>query len=248
METELFRRAIKPIKASPNLIRLGWYTPRGSVRFPVLLGIILREGDMHAIVNYLLMRNKPTLMLLPSIEAVPDDTLTEMQHKGLFLVSLQQLAHEDGLIDSANVAKVYQAFNKTQPDACPQQQCETFPTPSGARWEDIKIAFTDNHTVRVSCNVNGVNVPYTYNYISMGMNDKRTSVPNYQWALLQGFAEENGQFTWYNPRADEKQRAHRYRLEATLKKFFGLNDSPFKSVHDDKGRVGYQALFTVLSA
>lgn len=45
--------------------------PRGTIRFPVFLGMATYDGDLDAVINYLLSRDEPAIMLLPSIEDVP---------------------------------------------------------------------------------------------------------------------------------------------------------------------------------
>ncbi len=130
-----------------------------------------------------------------------------------------------------------------------QQHCqlERFSTPKGTSWQDITIQFIDGHTVRVTCNVHGEVISRIYNFTQMGMVDRRTGSPNRQWALLMGFAEEGGRFTWHNPRANARQKQQKQALKSVLQAFFNIQDTdPFTYVKDRHNYGYYQALFKVL--
>ena len=80
----------------------------------------------------------------------------------------------------------------------------------------------------------------------MGMNDSRKAAPNKQWDLLQGFAEERGQFTWENSRANRSQKKQKQSLKAAMQKFFGIFDiDPFDDFKDHKGRICYRSKFNI---
>ncbi len=122
-----------------------------------------------------------------------------------------------------------------------------FPTPKGASWQDITIQFIDGHTVRVTCQYNDTTVSRLYNFTQMGMVDRRTGSPNKQWALLHGFAEEHGEFTWRNARANPKQKQQKQELKKVLQRFFGIEDvDPIIYIRNSNGHGYYQALFSVL--
>jgi len=48
-----------------------------------------------------------------------------------------------------------------------------FPTPAGARWEDVSIRFTDRHSVYVAVK----DVSGTYHFVQMGMANKKKAMP-----------------------------------------------------------------------
>ncbi len=128
----------------------------------------------------------------------------------------------------------------------PDVPCELFPTPPGAEWSNITIKFTYGHTVRATCNSGNTRVSQVYSFTQMGMADGRRASPNKQWILLEGFADERGQFTQENSRANRNQKKQKQELKKVLQKFFGIYDSdPFENFKDHKQRVYYRSKFNI---
>ena len=99
-----------------------------------------------------------------------------------------------------------------------------FETPAGARWSDVKIRFTDAHTVSVTVREHaGV-----FDYSSMGMGVARTRKPDVQWALLYAFAKGRGSLDWRSPEASPKNQKRRERLAERLRAFFGISGDPIR--------------------
>jgi hypothetical protein len=108
---------------------------------------------------------------------------------------------------------------------------ETFPTPPGARWEDVKIQFKDGHTVSISIgDKNGI-----YNYTQMGMVNRKNGNTTKQWTLLEGFASGHGTMTWQHSAAHRSNQKRREVLAKNLQKFFGIEGDPFLLTPDRKG-------------
>lgn len=185
-------------------------------------------------------------MLLPSIEDVPQAKQNAVKGKGSVLIGLQDLQADDSLIDATKAKEAFQDFYDAQQDPMPEISCELFPTPPGAEWKNITIKFTDGHTARVTCNTGNARISRIYNFTQMGMADGRSASPNKQWDLLVGFAEERGQFTWENSKANRNQKKQKQETKDVLQKFFGIYDSdPFEDFKDHKNRVCYRSKFNI---
>jgi hypothetical protein len=113
----------------------------------------------------------------------------------------------------------------------------SFPTPAGAQWSEVKMRFTDGHTLSIK--VRGVGG--LYSYTNMGMENKHTRKPTYQWELLQNFAEQQGILTWESPHADHRNKKRCSRLSEDLRAFFQIESNPIESY-----QTGWRTLFRFL--
>lgn len=106
-----------------------------------------------------------------------------------------------------------------------------FPTPEGAKWEDVRINFRDGHTILIR--VKGVSG--TYNYTQMGMVRKNTASQTLQWELLRDFADGHGTLDWNSPRASRQNQKRKERLSKDLQRFFRIQGDPFTLTKDGRG-------------
>jgi len=116
----------------------------------------------------------------------------------------------------------------------PSCEATLSPTPSGARWEDVSIRFTDRHSVYVT--VKGASG--TYHFAQMGMANKKNAKPTVQWLLLGAFAEGHGLLDWRNRKADRKNQKRKENLPADLQRFFRIDGDPF-AIESDGWRVRF---------
>ena len=114
-----------------------------------------------------------------------------------------------------------------------------FPTPPGARWEEVTIRFITQHQVHVR--VRGE--AGAYEHTQMGMASKRNDQPTKQWELLQLFAEHRGEITWESPGADRKNAHRRLALARQLRD--SLASTAIRSTSCLGGR-GWRTRFTVI--
>ena len=115
-----------------------------------------------------------------------------------------------------------------------------FPTPSGAKWENLRIRFIDGHTVAVSL----CGASQQLHYSQMGMANRRNAQPTKQWELLQIFARHDGILTWDKPDADRRVQKRCEKLVRNLKAFFLIDGKPIEYVKQTKG---WQTAFTIES-
>jgi hypothetical protein len=113
-----------------------------------------------------------------------------------------------------------------------------FPTPSGSRWSDVEMRFSD--TEKISVVIRDQRQVLTYS--QLGLVDSRSGRPSKQWELLQSFARVRGTMTWLSPDACRKNRKRRELLNKSLQQFFDIEGEPIELTDDGKG---WQCVFQV---
>lgn len=226
-----------------NLVRVGYFTPRGTIRFPVFLHLPIYGGDRDKAINKLLHMDRSFILLLPTIDGIAPELQNLLTKKHSAVIAMEQISSSSGVTDAAAALKCFQEFYDLQPDENPEITCEKFPTPPDAQWPDIIVKFVDGHRVRVSCKKKaGGTESAVYNYTQMGMCDGRAGEPNKQWELLGAFAEERGNLTRANTKANDRNKKRKQSLKDSLQKFFGIYDTdPFEDYKDEKGHVCYKS-------
>jgi hypothetical protein len=106
-----------------------------------------------------------------------------------------------------------------------------FPTPTGSRWSDVEMRFSD--TEKISVTIRDQRQVLTY--AQLGLIDSRSGKPSKQWELLQLFAREHGVMTWLSPGACRKNRKRRELLNKLLRQFFDIEGEPIKLTDDNQG-------------
>ncbi|MDF7806255.1 hypothetical protein P4E94_02320 [Pontiellaceae bacterium B12219] len=115
-----------------------------------------------------------------------------------------------------------------------------FQTPKGTTWEDIKIQFRDNHTVRIwAGEKTGM-----YTYSDMGMSNQRNKKPTKQWVAFLAFAATEGAIDWNSELAATNLKSQKAALSKRLRAFFHLEDDP---IYWDDSSGSYRCRFTILS-
>jgi hypothetical protein len=111
--------------------------------------------------------------------------------------------------------------------------------PSGTKWENFVITFTDDEAVCIS--VRGIN--HKANFKDLGFQDKRNSKPNNQWHLLKLLAKLGGEVSWKSSEADVKFKKYKERLTEALQYYFSLEFDPFWPYQDSRS---YKTKFTLI--
>jgi len=99
--------------------------------------------------------------------------------------------------------------------------------PPDTKWEDITIKFLDGNNVRIS--VKGKSWDADYKQMGLERGRSRPRVPNKQWNLLEDLAENYGQVSWDDSRADPKIKKRKHLLSKSLQTYFQINGDPFYS-------------------
>ncbi len=227
----------KVISEDKNLYRIGFYTPKGDISFPVYFHIPFYDGAYQEALEMLLSEDDGYIFLMPSIDYVSHETLEDKKrNKKSIIVGLNRYTAEAKFKD----------FNELHEKELNPISIN-FPTPPGVEWGSITIKFIDGHTVSISCKVNNTDkITNIYNYTQMGMNNKKDGNYKQSWAFLQILAEERGAITWDSPKAGKNIKKDKQALKDTLQAFFCITQTePIIEFKDNKGRSAYKALFNI---
>jgi len=103
-----------------------------------------------------------------------------------------------------------------------ESEKNVFPCEPGTNWEDITITLVADNMVRIRTPKG----EGRYTYPELGMKDKRVGdKPTMLWALLKIFANSQGFISSQNSKYDPKVPDTAKRLNAHLKKLFGIKES-----------------------
>lgn len=237
-----------------RLIRVGFYMPRGTIRIPLFLGIPIFDGELDADINYLLGGDVPAILLLPSIENVPQAKLNAVKNKNSTIISLQDLQGDDGLIDAAIVIKAFKAFFDAQSDPDPEINCKLFPTPAGAAWEKFIFDWQEEQLLNDARSKKAHKREFfvitcgketsRYEPSDLNMLNMKTREPTLQWVLLRSLVQNGGSIGWKDDGAKDNVKTQKKELIRKLKKAFSQEDDP---IPWDESEKCYKCRFTCRS-
>ncbi|MGH6895150.1 MAG: hypothetical protein ACREJ5_01180 [Geminicoccaceae bacterium] len=224
--------------------RVGDYVPLSGERFPVYLSVPDSPERAHAVAVRLVgIADRPFLMLVPARAQVDPVTSELLSRTKSGLSALQDLIAVDNdgrWTGQRPAAELLREFRTgVLGEDGPTVPSVRFPTPAGARWEEVSIRFINQHQVHVRVR----DEASAYEHTQMGMANSRNDQPTKQWELLQLFAENRGELTWDSPGADRKNAHRRLALARQFREFFGIDGDPFQRL---SGGRGWRTLFTII--
>jgi hypothetical protein len=206
-------------------------------------GLILRRGFSSSLqITHAGVRAAERMLSVDSEVLPPGISEPVVAPKGTERSVFESTRHLQDLLRRALPPRLVTASSSEASDTSDQAEevkrgMVSFPTPAGAQWSEVKMRFTDGHTLSIK--VGGVGG--LYNYTNMGMENAHTRKPNLQWELLQNFAERRGILTWESPHADDRNKKRCSRLSEDLRTFFQIESNPIESY-----QTGWRTLFQLL--
>lgn len=134
---------------------------------------------------------------------------------------------------------------KETPVSTPQKQGKTkdvihFPTPSDAKWSDLKMTIIDyDKTVKIKVKREKT---ITTNYKEMGFEDGRNRTPNDAWKRLIIFAENKGMLTKFSSTEKDKIEKDIQEIRNTLSVCFKIDGKPIPDYIKEEG---YKTAFEI---
>jgi hypothetical protein len=211
---------------------------------PTRQTIVAEPDEMRRAVDVLSAEGRPFVLLAPTRGPFNQACAASVKRtQSCFIALAETLGLDDrgrlAMLDGQTSAALFADFLAAH---VPQPKSDNgmvfFPTPTGARREDVSIRFMagDRHAVFVSVReVSGV-----FHYAQMGMANRKSAKPTKQWLLLEAFAEGHGLLDWRNRKADRRNQKRKENLAADLRRFFGIGGDPFAIDGD-----GWSARFSV---
>ena len=176
---------------------------------------------------------RPFVLFLTSNRMLNSRNETALSARGCLIIPLEQamLRNEDGEWNLSQWArqKLVAYRDRLMPPAT--TVAGRFPTPTGSRWSDVELRFSD--TEKISVTIRDQRQVLTYS--QLGLVDSRSGKPSKQWELLLKFAREHGMMTWLSPDACRKNRKQRELLSKSLQQFFDIDGEPIELTDDRKG-------------
>jgi hypothetical protein len=214
--------------------RLGHFgNPNGSGFFLYLAKVSAPNRLDWCIDALLAETQRPFVLFLTSNRMLTSRNDTALGTRGCLVIPLEQamFRSDDGEWSLSQWARgQLVAFrDRLMPPA--KTVAGRFPTPSGSRWSDVEIRFSD--TEKISVSIRDQRKMLTYS--QLGLVDSRSGRPNQQWTLLQKFAKGHGIMTWLSPDACKKNRKQRELLNKSLQQFFDIDGEPIELTDDRKG-------------
>jgi hypothetical protein len=115
----------------------------------------------------------------------------------------------------------------------PQEYRFPFSMP-GLKWEEVTLKFTSGADVSIEARGERIKC----NYTEMGMKDKKTTIGNLQWQLLQKIAEAGGTITDAMLKTDIYLRLNlkkrKQLLSKALQTYFGIEEDAFYPYRKEK--------------
>lgn len=222
--------ALEPMADVAKTLRIGRYTPYAGYRFPVYSTIAGEPEDFRHVVDALAAADAGAFILVAPTRGSlrrPSEEALKHRKAGFLAMSETFAAVDGGRLVVANGRSLedlladFRAANTPKPED--ENGMVFFPTPAGARWDDLAIVFKDGHTVSASVG----DVQRILNYTQMGMASGKNSNPTKQWDLLHTLALGNGRMIWQNSRPKPKDRTRKSLLATDLREFFRIEGDPF---------------------
>lgn len=206
---------------------LGEYVPVEGERFPVYLATSRDATDLLKSAGHVsALSRRPFVLVTPTRRTASDAVNGVVEGRGSVWITLEETLtwKGEGVFEARRpLVQVLAAFvGRHVQVAAPRTSVPRFPTPAGSRWSDVRIRFTDAHTVSVAVG----DQQGTFDFASMGMGVARTRKPDVQWALLYAFARGRGTLDWDSGDASPKNQKRRERLAERLQAFFGIDGDP----------------------
>jgi hypothetical protein len=231
-----------PVEGLANTHRVGLYRPTAGFEFPAFLTIQLEEREYRTVLESLVARTSGKFLLLAPTtrhhRLTSKNLLRDRTAALLPLADTIRLGEGGRWERTEHADKLLAEFRLWVLPSSERPALAFFATPASARWADVRIRFTDGHTVEVKVGV----VTQTLSYSQLGMSDRRSTKPTVQWELLRQFARDRGILTWGSSGASGKNQKRCENLAKALKAFFRIDGDPIVLTPDRKG---WQTVFTV---
>lgn len=219
-----------------NLAHVGTIPARAGLGLPVLIGFPSIDEPITA-------HDVPTLSVgeMPGLVLTPTGSFVDVLPGGWSSLSLGEILGAD---DSRHFVA-----QEAAPALVDELKAKAIATstfshdvvwglPPDARWEEMVFEFTAADAL----NIRFRGESRSFDAQQLDMKRNRTGKPTSQWALLQGFAENDGEFSWASTGADPTVKKQKQMLSDKLIKAFGIADDP---INWDKRSNTYRTKFKI---
>lgn len=221
-----------------QLVRVGYYIPRGTVRFPVFFHLPLNDGDLPKTLNALSQTADSFILMLPTLDLLRSEQATGLRSQKSLAVGVNGLDGTNGF-DATKTAAALSDFISLQPDfqtAGSVNGNYVYPTPPNTTWEKFIFEWQEEQLLNdartqkahrrevfsVSCG----SITARLEPKDLNMLNRKTKEPNLQWALLRSFAQNGGSIGWQDQGASDSVKTQKKELIKKLKAVFQIDSDP----------------------
>jgi hypothetical protein len=175
---------------------------------------------------------RPFVLFLTSNRMLNSRNATALCARGCLIIPLEQamLRNEDGEWNLSQWARGQLVAFRDRLMPPSKTVSGRFPTPSGCRWSNVELRFSDSEKISVTIRDHRQVLTYS----QLGLVDSRSGKPSKQWELLRSFARGHGMMTWLSPDACRKNRKRRELLSKSLQQYFEIDGEPIELTEDKK--------------
>jgi len=237
-----------------QLVRIGYYAPRGSIRFSVFFHLPIYDGDIPKALNNLSQTACGFILLLPTLDLIRTDQASGLRSQRSVAVGVNGLDGTNGF-DVTKTAASLNDFLSLQPDfqtAGSVNGKYVYPTPPNATWEKFIFEWQEEQLLNDARTKKAHKrevFSVTYGGITerlepkdLNMLNKKTKEPNLQWALLRSFAQNGGRIGWQDNGASDSVKTQKKELIKKLKAVFQIDSDP---IPWDEGDKCYRCRFVI---
>lgn len=223
---------------APGHYFIGKLVPNPGSRHAVHLCLFNQPSALQEAVLRLTGSGKREFILLTATARMWSTSLRGIvEGSGSRLMCLEEVLGLDGRDDELVASDAWRAFlDSLAPTSTRKKPAATFPTPHGARWNELRIRFLTGDTVSAAIR----DARRRVSYAEMGMARKDNANRNVQWEMLEKLAEGHGYYETSLPAHREKEKQQVHRLSKALKAYFQIEGDP---IHRE-GR-GWRTVFLI---
>jgi hypothetical protein len=219
---------------------VGSHAVAAGVGIPIVLMI---PGPMAEVsVEILPELDAPAAFVMPTTSSISHRLKTTLKSRGHCFLALSEIS---GLDDQHRLVGLQSADELLSPirekllaSQASAVSGRIWLLPADARWEEMVFEFTAADAL----NIRFRGETRSFDAQQLDMKRKRTGKATSQWALLQSFAENDGEISWSSAVAHPKVKKQKQLLSDKLIKTFGIADDP---ISWDKRSNAYRTKFKI---
>lgn len=203
-----------------KLAHVGTIPVRAGMGLPVLIGFPSMEVPISAL-------DIPPLSAgqMPGLVLTPTGSFVDVLPGGWSSLSLGEILRADEsqrfVAHEAAPALIEELKAKAMAPPAYSQDV-VWCLPPDARWEEMVFDFAAADAI----NIRFRGESRSFDAQQLDMKRTRTGHPTSQWKLLQAFAENDGEFSWFSRGANPTVKKQKQLLSDKLIKAFGITDNP----------------------
>lgn len=234
--------AFNEVTGFQQTFRVGDYYPQAGKRFPLFLTIQTDPASLHDVAMRLCSTTRTAFILVVPTTTFSDLAITDLlgrqQARIPALADLFEIDSTGKLVATEVARTLLAEFHSAVMPEEDGEQLNQFPTPPGARWEDVAIEFTAEEVANIRCK----GITHRVEPEHLDMKSRKNGRPTLQWTLLQSFARCNGSISWNDPDAKDRVKHQKLKLSKKLMAYFGIEDAPINWHRDERD---YRTRFSI---